>query len=134
MCLASIIMSDRSSAPRIVDFKFDRAEATVSRPAPDRLLEGDPQHCARNFFSDPTGQMFAGVWESSPGRWRVSYTENEFCHITAGEVTIESVDGSCWSFGVGDSFVIPAGFSGTWWVRQPLRKLYVIFEPADLSA
>jgi uncharacterized cupin superfamily protein len=124
-------MTEAASTADIVSFAQSAAETTVSRPPADRVLDGDPQHTARNFFSDRTGQMFAGIWESTPGRWRVSYTENEFCHITDGEVVIESTSGRRWTFGPGDSFVIPAGFAGVWHVRKPLRKLYVIFEPAS---
>jgi uncharacterized cupin superfamily protein len=124
-------MTESNSTPEIVTFGHSAAETTVSRPPADRVLGGDPQHTARNFFTDCTGQMFAGTWESSPGRWRVSYSENEFCHITDGEVVIESASGQQWAFGPGDSFVIPAGFSGVWHVRKPLRKLYVIFEAAS---
>jgi uncharacterized cupin superfamily protein len=131
MCLAGITMNEQVCVPRIVDFSVERAEETVSRPSADRLIAGNPEHRAANFFSDATGRMFAGIWESTPGCWRVSYTESEFCHITAGEVVIESVDGSRWSFNAGASFVIPAGFRGSWRVKSPLRKLYVIFQPGD---
>lgn len=119
------------SQPKIVDFASAPAETTVSKPAADRLLSGAPQHTARNYFSDTTGQLFAGVWESTPGRWRVRYSENEFCHITNGEVRIESVSGDAWTFKRGDSFVIPAGFEGVWHVTQQVTKLYVIFEAAS---
>ena len=30
----------------------------------------------------------------------------------------------------GDRFVIPAGFSGTWEVIEPTRKVYAMFEQA----
>lgn len=129
MCLASIVMTE-VIVPSIVDFARSPSERNVSRPSADRLLEGQPEQVARNYFSDATGQFFAGVWESSVGRWRVSYTENEFCHITRGRVRIEDARGGACEFGVGDSFVIPAGFSGTWQVLEPMSKLYVIFEPA----
>jgi uncharacterized cupin superfamily protein len=129
MCLASIVMTD-AIALAIVDFARAPAEQGVSRPSADRLLDGQPEQTTRNFFSDASGQFFAGVWESTPGRWRVSYTENEFCHITRGRVRIEDSRGIAREFGVGDSFVIPAGFSGTWQVLEPMSKLYVIFEPA----
>jgi uncharacterized protein len=119
------------SQPKIVDFASAPAETTVSKPAADRLLSGTPQHTARNFFSDTTGQLFAGIWESTAGRWRVRYSENEFCHITSGEVRIESTSGDAYLFKRGDSFVIPAGFEGVWHVIQPVTKLYVIFEAAS---
>lgn len=129
MCLASIVMSDVAT-PSIVHFAKAIAEASTSRPAADRLLGGDPQQTIRNYFSDATGQFFAGVWESSPGRWRVQYSENEFCHLTKGRVRINAPSGQSWTFGAGDSFVIPAGFAGIWEVLEPASKLYVVFEPA----
>lgn len=119
--------------PAIVDFKSATPEISTSRPAPERLLAGDPQHSVRNYFSDVTGQFFAGVWQSSPGRWRVRYSENEFCHLILGRIRIEDEHGAEWSFQAGDSFVIPAGFVGTWQVLEPTQKLYVVFEPATQS-
>jgi len=130
VCLSSIVMTE-SSGPGIVDFTATQPETTVSRPPPDRLLGGKPEHVARNFFSDTTGQFFAGIWESTPGRWRIRYTENEFCHITRGVVRLEDADGHSWTFKTGDSFVVPAGFSGVWEVKEATSKLYVIFEAAS---
>jgi uncharacterized cupin superfamily protein len=130
MCLASIVMTE-NIALQIVDFSSATPEASVSQPPADRLLAGSPQQTARNFFSDSTGQFFAGIWESTPGKWRVRYTENEFCHITRGVVHIDDATGQRWTFKAGDSFVVPAGFSGTWHVIEPLSKLYVIFEAAS---
>lgn len=129
MCLASIVMTE-AFAPRIVDFATAPAETTLAKPPADRLLEGDPEHIARNYFSDSTGGFFAGIWESTPGRWRVRYTENEFCHLTRGRVRIEDAGGQSWTFKAGDSFVVPAGFVGTWEVLELTAKLYVIHEPA----
>jgi uncharacterized cupin superfamily protein len=128
MCLASIVMTE-AIAPRIVDFAKQKPETATSKPPPERLLDGDPEQVAHNYFSDATGRFFAGVWESTPGRWRVQYTENEFCHLTRGRIKIEDGRGNHWSFAAGDSFVIPAGFSGTWHVLEPTAKLYVIYEP-----
>lgn len=130
MCLASIVMTHVDS-PGIIEFGKAPAETSVSRPPAERVLEGSPEHIARNYFSDTTGQLFAGTWESTPGRWRVSYSENEFCHITRGRVRIEDEAGRSWEFKAGDSFVIPSGFSGAWKVLEPLSKLYVIFESAS---
>lgn len=130
MCLCSIAMTE-ANVPLIVDFASATSETSVSRPPPDRLLAGTPEHTARNYFSDATGQFFAGVWESTPGKWRVRYTENEFCHITRGAVEIDDGRGHKWAFKAGDSFVIPSGFSGSWQVLEPTAKLYVIFEAAS---
>lgn len=117
--------------PPLVDFESTTPEVSTSSPAPERLLAGNPQHSVRNYFSDATKQFFAGTWHSTPGRWRVRYSENEFCHITSGRVRIEDEHGGFWLFETGDTFVIPAGFAGTWQVLEPTSKLYVIFEPAS---
>lgn len=98
-------------------------------PAPDRVLEGRPAHRVWNAFTDTTSQFFCGRWSSSPGKWRVRYTESELCVLTAGRVTIESNTGEQQSFAAGDAFVVPAGFEGTWTVHVECVKLYAIFEP-----
>jgi uncharacterized protein len=98
-------------------------------PALDRVLEGNPAHRAWNAFSDTSGQFFCGRWSSTCGKWRVRYTENELCVITAGRVVIESAHGERQTFSAGDAFVVPAGFEGTWSVVEDCTKLYAIFEP-----
>jgi hypothetical protein len=97
-------------------------------PEADRILEGQPEHRVSNAFTDASGQFFCGRWSSTPGKWRVRYTENELCVITAGRVTIESTAGERQSFAVGDAFVVPAGFEGTWTVHEDCTKFYAIFE------
>ena len=129
MCLASIVMTEAVSS-LIVDFATVSPETTHSKPPADRLLEGNPEQVARNYFSDSTGRFFAGIWESTPGKWRVRYSENEFCYLTRGRVRIEHESGRGWTFSAGSSFVIPAGFNGVWHVLEPTAKLYVIYEPA----
>jgi uncharacterized protein len=46
-------------------------EPEVSTPDGDRLLAGSPRHGVANYFSDSTGQFFAGRWSSTIGKWRV---------------------------------------------------------------
>jgi uncharacterized cupin superfamily protein len=48
--------------------------------------------------------------------------------MTSGRVVITSDDGTASTFGPGDAFVIPAGFSGTWEVLADCTKIYAIFE------
>ncbi len=105
-----------------------QVEAEVSEPPAERLIAGSPQLTVRNFFSEGTQQFFAGRWSATRGKWRVCYTENELCVMTAGRVIIESVSGERSSFGAGDAFVVPAGFNGTWEVVEDCAKIYAIFE------
>ena len=104
-------------------------EPDVSVPAADRILAGLPEHRVWNYFTDATQTFFAGRWSGTRGKWRVRYTENELCVMTAGRVVITSDAGVAGTFGPGDAFVIPAGFVGTWEVLEDCEKVYAIFEP-----
>ena len=104
-------------------------EPDVSTPAADRLLVGVPEHRVWNYFTDSTQTFFAGRWSGTRGKWRVRYTENELCVMTAGRVVITSDTGESCEFGPGAAFVVPAGFSGTWEVLEDCAKVYAIFEP-----
>ena len=101
----------------------------VSEPPADRLLAGTPELRVQNYYTDGSQQFFAGRWAATRGKWRVRYTENELCVMTAGRVVIESSSGERSTFGPGDAFVVPAGFSGTWEVLVDCAKIYAIFEP-----
>jgi len=102
--------------------------ADVSEVSAERLLGGNPVTRVANYFSDSTQQFHAGRWSASRGKWRVSYTENELCVMTAGTVVIESASGERNTFTAGAAFVVPAGFSGTWEVLEDCSKIYAIFE------
>jgi uncharacterized cupin superfamily protein len=112
---------------RIVDFSA-ALSAEASEPAPDRLLAGRPRQTIANHFSDPTQQFFAGRWTCTPGKWRIRYSESEFCYLTEGRVILENVAGERWEFGPGAAFVVPGGFEGTWEVLESCTKFYAIFD------
>ena len=117
------------SVPPIVDFREPVAGET-STPMADRVLAGAPRTTVSNHYADASGQFFAGDWSSTVGKWRVAYTEHEFCHLLEGRVVLTADDGREWRFGPGDAWVIPAGFSGTWETVEPATKRYAIFEKA----
>ncbi len=99
--------------------------------AADRLLSGHPSQAAANAYSAPDQRFHCGVWEGEAGQWRVRYTEHEFCHLLRGRVRLRGDDGSDVLLEAGQSFVVPAGFTGTWEVLETARKLYAIYEPGD---
>jgi uncharacterized cupin superfamily protein len=111
---------------QIVDFAAV-LNVEVTTPAADRLLAGAPQQSVANYFTDPSQQFFAGRWSSSPGKWRIRYSESEFCYLIRGHVALENLQGERWAFGPGAAFVVPAGFEGTWEVIEECTKLYAIF-------
>ena len=101
-----------------------------AEPIPaDRLGAGQPMAKVRNDYAAADGHFDAGVWESTPGRWRVSYTEHEVCVLLVGHVRLIATDGSVAEFRAGESFVVPAGFEGEWETVEAARKIYVIYTP-----
>lgn len=115
------------TSSRLVRFDdMEAPEPEASQPAV--VLEGKPQTVTRNFFTDQTEQFFSGIWESTRGKWRVSYSENEFVHMLEGEAILTADGGPAERVKAGDSFVVPAGFQGTWESVTDVKKLYAIFE------
>jgi uncharacterized protein len=98
------------------------------RPPSERVLGGDPLQRVWNLFSSADGRFSSGIWECAVGRWRVVFTESEFCHLLAGVIVVTGDDGSERIFRAGDAFVSPAGFTGIWDVREAARKYYAIYE------
>ncbi len=95
-----------------------------SRPAPDRIVSGDPVH--RTWNVEERDGLYAGVWESTPGEWRVEYTEWEYCEILSGVSVLVEDGGPERRVAAGDAFVIRPGFRGAWRVEETTRKRYVI--------
>ena len=118
------------STLQIIDFAQADTPAEHYRPAAEKILAGNPEQNVRNHYASPCGQFNAGVWEGAVGQWTVSYTEHEYCEILAGVSVLRDQDGNARTVRAGDRFVIPAGFSGTWEVLEPCRKVYVMFEQA----
>ena len=96
---------------------------------PSRVLAGAPRTKTRNYYADPSERFYAGIWESTPGKWGVEYSEHEFVQLLAGRVVLTDAEGRIERFGSGDTFVIPAGYRGTWETVEAVRKLYVIYQP-----
>lgn len=50
------------------------------------------------------------------------------CVILEGPVRIADLDSNAIEFGAGSTFVLPAGFKGTWKTLEPMKKIYVIWQ------
>jgi len=117
--------------PRIVPVPHTPAEASRAPIAADRRVAGEPQQAVGNAYSTQDDRFHCGIWEGDVGAWRVQYTEHEFCHLLSGRVRLRGDDGSEVLLEAGQSFVVPAGFTGLWEVLETARKLYAIYEPGD---
>ncbi|MCR5859228.1 cupin domain-containing protein [Mesorhizobium sp. J428] len=94
-------------------------------PPADRIIAGNPRTRTWN-VEEAEGGLYAGIWEATPGKWRISYDEWEFCHILTGISVVSEDGGAAVTVKAGDSFVLRPGFKGTWEVLETTRKEYVI--------
>lgn len=94
----------------------------------ERIVEGTPQSAARVLYTSADGKFCAGLYGCTAGKWRVSYTEDEFCTLIEGSVVISDENGVAQTYSAPESFLIPAGFKGFWEPRGNLRKYFVIYE------
>jgi uncharacterized cupin superfamily protein len=112
------------------------SEATVRhvRKGPDRWISGELDITNALFFTSADGAFTAGIWDSTPGKFRAVYDEDEFYFMLYGRVVIADESGNSRMFRPGDAIVVPAGFTGTWEVLEPTRKFYAHHHPAARPA
>lgn len=102
----------------------DTVKPSVERPEAAKVLSGDPVHTTWSLTEE--ADLFAGLWQSTPGKWTCHYTEWEYVHILSGYAIVTDETGRETHLKAGDSFIINRGFTGTWDVRETLLKEYVI--------
>jgi uncharacterized protein len=110
--------------PNFLRVTTKAAEPEINRPDPSKVLAGDPVHTTWNL--EERDGLYCGIWESTLGKWRISYDEWEYCTILSG-ISVLTEDGEVPNtVKAGDSFVLRPGFKGTWEVIETTRKDYVI--------
>ncbi len=97
---------------------------------PGNVLAGNPVTTTHNYFTDATGRFFSGIWESTPGKWSIDYSENELCYLIEGKARLTDAEGHAETFAAGSAFIIPAGFKGSWETLEKLKKYYAIYQKA----
>ena len=102
----------------------DDVTPEITRPDPAAVIAGDPVHSTWN-IEDRAG-LYCGLWQSTPGTWKVSYSEWEYVYIHQGHSILTDAAGQATHLRAGDRFIIRPGFAGTWQVVETTLKDYVI--------
>lgn len=100
-------------------------ETTISDP---NLVDTPYSSKSWRCFEDAQGQSLSGIWEAGPHLERCSCDFDEMCHILEGQVRLTDSSGVTTTFGAGDSFVVAAGFEGTWENLSFVRKVFFILK------
>lgn len=95
-------------------------------PWPDELvLSGTNKHWQKVLHE---GEFVVVLYESEAALIDVSYPfpYDEYVLVLEGEVILTSTSGDKQRFGVGDSFVVPKGWMGTWNMPVKYREKIVV--------
>jgi uncharacterized cupin superfamily protein len=106
-------------------FDLSTVAAEIGAPAADRLIAGEPVFTTWN-IEEAEGGLYAGVWQSTPGKWQIVYEEWEYFHILEGHSVVTEEGGAPIHLRVGDRLILRPGFKGTWEVLETTKKDYVI--------
>ncbi len=111
-------------------FDLNPVEPEHDQPRAERRLVGAPMRTTWNHYTNASGEVFAGIWSSEPGSWRIAMgpTEDELFFVTAGRCRLIADDGHALECAAGQSLLIPAGFSGVFEVVEAMTKHYMIVE------
>lgn len=113
-------------------FKFD-PQATLdpsTPPAPEMLHSPVPVQHARSYYTDPSGQFSAGLWDTTGyHRKLIDFPRHELMHLIEGSVTFTDAEGRSQTFNAGDTFFVPCGTPNSWKSEGYLRKIYCILQP-----
>lgn len=108
----------------VVNLTTEAAIAEHDAPAPEKVVAGEPKFTTWNV--EERDGLYCGIWEATPGKWRISYDEWEYCRILSGVSVLTEEGGEAVTVRAGDSFILRPGFKGTWEVLETTRKDYVI--------
>jgi uncharacterized cupin superfamily protein len=87
---------------------------------------GSPEQFSLTLFDD--GRVRLGVWECTPGSFPAAKDGvGEHGHIIAGDATLHGTDGTSVELRPGVTFVTPDGWSGSWEIRETVRKVFMVW-------
>jgi len=94
---------------------------------------GDPRDASRSLVK--VGSVSVGSWSCTEGGWDspAKRLTTECFYVLDGEGSVTDLDGTCHSFGPGDTVVLPKGWSGRWDVTKRIHKVWVVHDHADVD-
>ena len=94
-------------------------------PWPDEdVLSGVSEHRYKTLYS---GDINVAIYEAKPMTLRIKdYSIDEFVTVVSGVLVLTAEGGAPQRFDVGESVLVPKGFTGTWEMLGNFREMVVI--------
>lgn len=113
----------------------DDSLTPVGEQDTSRYIGGVPEQHIKVYYSDPTGQMTVGIWDTTEMHTKpLPFARNELMHLLEGTVTITNGDGVARTFTKGDTFMVPKGITYQWDSEGYVKKIFCIFQPKAAAA
>jgi len=71
------------------------------RAKPEILLKGKYKTKTWNHWTGEDDRLYCGIWECSPGKVKIDYSEWEFCHFIEGKAVLTNEEGETWTLKAG---------------------------------
>ena len=88
------------------------------------IVSGVSEHRYKTLYS---GDINVAIYEAKPMTLRIKdYDIDEFVTVISGALILTAEGGSPQRFDVGESVLVPKGFTGTWEMQGNFREMVVI--------
>ena len=88
------------------------------------ILSGVSEHRYKNLYS---GDIVVAIYEAKPMTLRIKdFSIDEFVTVVSGTLILTEEGGSPQRFDVGESVLVPKGFTGTWEMQGNFREMVVV--------
>lgn len=92
------------------------------------ILSGVSEHRYKTLYS---GDIDVSIYEAKPMKLRLrDFPVDEFVMVVSGKLILTADGGSPQHFDVGDTVLVPKGFTGTWEMQGNFREMVVIINKA----
>ena len=115
-----------TSPLRLEPAKIAYSEMNADMPPwpEEDILSGVSEHRYKHLYS---GDIDVAIYEAKPMTLRIKdYSIDEFVTVVSGTLILTAEGGSPQRFGVGESVLVPKGFTGTWEMQGNFREMVVI--------
>lgn len=115
-----------SKTEYVIDFASADLPFVESQVSDAALVDTPYRSRSWQYFVEPKKKATAGIWEAPEHLERCECDYDELCHLLEGHVRLTDRHGVSQEFKAGATFVVAAGFKGTWENLTPVRKVFMI--------
>lgn len=93
---------------------------------PESILAGSPVARGKIVIQSQDKLVSTGLWSCTRGKFRWSFSGDEFVYLLSGEVTVTDSTGGEITLHPGDQAHFPRGLETVWHVTQDVRKVFTL--------